>query len=81
MPWPDHASSSCCEDYAPGDTILLLNCGHGDNITDLGGFQTNMLRLHKPGLPATGHRFHKACAEKWLREFSGTCPLCRTPVS
>jgi hypothetical protein len=26
------------------------------------------------------HRFHAACAEKWLMKCSATCPLCRHPV-
>lgn len=28
-----------------------------------------------------GHRFHRACAEAWLRPAHQTCPMCRAAVT
>ncbi|CAI9763912.1 unnamed protein product [Fraxinus pennsylvanica] len=26
------------------------------------------------------HMFHRHCVEKWLQEYKGTCPLCRSSI-
>jgi hypothetical protein len=64
---PALAEALLDEKFATGGTCAICL---EDFRADEGGF----------GLRNCGHKFHRECIARWLREGAAACPVCKAPV-
>ena len=76
--------SICLEEFTEGEQVRELPCLHGELCVCVRvcvcacvcGYYINSAVFF-----ATHTVYHGGCAEKWLKEYKHTCPLCNTPIT